>query len=273
MSDTDSAQREPRDRDPWAAPTRGIPLDGGGVPLGEDPEVTRPAPPTAPPVRDGAVPPVPLAPTGPGTPSAWQPPTAFQGPPPAGPPYGPSPYPAYGAVPPGPGSYAGPGLPYGAGPPPGPGPLSYGPVPPYGPLPPQAPAVPDNGFGTAALVLGMFSLLLSVSVVLGLVLGVLAVTFGAVGRAKAVRGVASNRGQAVAGLILGALGLAASVTVLVLVLSLPDDEEHGDERYGDDPDVTQVSDVTHRAPGGSGAAGGYAAGAACRGPLMPSASR
>ncbi|MBZ4321746.1 DUF4190 domain-containing protein [Streptomyces huiliensis] len=150
-----------------------------------------------------------------------------------------------------------PGLPYAP-------PLSYGPG-----LPPS-PAVPDNGFGTAALVLGIVSLVLAISVVLGLVLGVLAVIFGAVGRAKAVRGVASNRGQAMAGLILGALGLAASVAMLVLVLNLPDEEEHGDDRYGDDPDVT---DVTYRAAGPSGAPGGYAAGASARGPLVPAASR
>ncbi|MGI5340361.1 DUF4190 domain-containing protein [Streptomyces sp. CA-181903] len=281
MSDTGSAQQEPRDRDPWAPPERGAPLDGR-VPLGKGPDAVRPpghaaVPPQAPPPQaprptEGVVPPVPLAPTGPGTPSAWRPPAPYGTPagfpnvPRPGAPYGPA-YPAYGAAPQGPGPYAGPGPAYAPGYPGGPGLPVY-----HGPVAPMAPAVPDNGFGTAALVLGIVSLVLAVSVVLGLVLGVLAVIFGAVGRAKAVRGVATNRGQALAGLILGALGLAASVAMLVLVLNTPDDPSH-DDPYGDDPDITEITDVTYRASGPPGAVGGYAAGASGRGPLVPSASR
>ncbi|MER5785215.1 hypothetical protein ABT104_26410 [Streptomyces mobaraensis] len=274
MSDTGSAQQEPRDRDPWARPARAVPLDGGGVPLGKGPDAVHPprhtaVPPQAPP-PEGVVPPVPPAPTGPGTPSAWRPsvpygsPPGFPSVPQAGSPYGPA-YPGYGGASQGPGLYAGPGPAPAPGFPGGPGLPVY-----YGPVAPMAPAVPDNGFGTAALVLGIVSLVLAVSVVLGLVLGVLAVIFGAVGRAKAVRGVATNRGQAVAGLILGALGLAASVAVLVLVLNTPDDPAHDDDHYVDDPDVTEISDVAYRA---SGASGGYASGASGRGPLVPAASR
>ncbi|MFI0736513.1 DUF4190 domain-containing protein [Streptomyces sp. NPDC021100] len=279
MSDTGSAQQEPRDRDPWAPPPeRGVPLDGGGVPLGKGPDAVRPprhaaVPPQVPPPPEGVVPPVPPAPTGPGTPSAWRPsapygtPAGYANVPQPGSPYGPA-YPAYGAAPQGPGPYPGPGPAHAPGPPGGSGLPAY-----YGPMAPMAPAVPDNGFGTAALVLGIVSLVLAVSVVLGLVLGVLAVIFGAVGRAKAVRGVATNRGQALAGLILGALGLAASVAVLVLVLNTPDDPSHDDDHYVDDPDVTEISDVVYRASGTSGAPGGYAAGASGRGPLVLPASR
>ncbi|WP_171170367.1 DUF4190 domain-containing protein [Streptomyces sp. I05A-00742] len=256
MSDTGSAQQEPRDRDPWAPPPRDVRPGPGGVPLGkaageesrnapwEAGSSGRPPVPPVPPVRDGGVPPVPLAPTGPGTPSAYQRPGPYG--PQAGSPYAP-PHPAYGRIPYGPDAYGRPGPPYGQG---------WAAVP---------AAVPDNGFGTAALVLGIVSLVLSVTMIFGVVLGVLAVIFGAVGRAKAVRGEASNRGQALAGLILGSLALVASVLVLVLVINSADSESE-DERYDDGPDVT---DVSYQAQG----YGGYATGLPASGPLVLSASR
>jgi hypothetical protein len=57
--------------------------------------------------------------------------------------------------------------------------------------------VPRNGMGTAALVLGILSFLC------GWILGLLAIIFGAIGIARANRGEATNKGMAVAGLILG----------------------------------------------------------------------
>ena len=64
---------------------------------------------------------------------------------------------------------------------------------------PSAPTsmVPRNGMGTAALVLGILSFLC------GWILGLLAIIFGAIGIARANRGEATNKGMAVAGLILG----------------------------------------------------------------------
>ncbi|GHH22244.1 DUF4190 domain-containing protein [Streptomyces rubradiris] len=75
----------------------------------------------------------------------------------------------------------------------------------------QAP--PSNGMGTASLVLGILSDICFLAWPLALVLGVLAIIFGALGRGKAKRGEATNPGVALAGLICGATGV-----VLVLIL-------------------------------------------------------
>jgi hypothetical protein len=66
---------------------------------------------------------------------------------------------------------------------------------------------PANGLGTAGLVLGIVGAALSLVPVLGFILGVLATTFGGV--AKANRGEATNRGMAIAGLVLGIITMAA----------------------------------------------------------------
>ncbi|MFB7510760.1 DUF4190 domain-containing protein, partial [Streptomyces broussonetiae] len=73
--------------------------------------------------------------------------------------------------------------------------------------------LPSNGMGTAALVCGILSTVGFLLWPVALVLGVLAVIFGAVGRGKAKRGEATNAGTALAGLICGAVGI-------VLVLGL-----------------------------------------------------
>ena len=71
-----------------------------------------------------------------------------------------------------------------------------------------APAVaPRNGMGTAALVLGIIGVVMCWNV-FGIVLNILAVIFGGVGLGRAKSGVATNRGAALAGLILGIVGLA-----------------------------------------------------------------
>lgn len=98
---------------------------------------------------------------------------------------------------------------------------------PYGhPHPPAVPGgsyawagtapLPSNGAGTAGLVLGVLAALLFCFWPLALILGVLGVIFGAIGHGKAARGEATNGGQALAGIICGAVGvlLAAGVTVL-----------------------------------------------------------
>ena len=77
-----------------------------------------------------------------------------------------------------------------------------------------------NGMGTTALVLGAVALVLVVLILfspLGALLGLLAVIFGILGIVRVNRGEADNRGQAVAGLITGALAL---VLGLVFVISI-----------------------------------------------------
>ncbi|MEV5354268.1 DUF4190 domain-containing protein [Streptomyces sp. NPDC093516] len=68
------------------------------------------------------------------------------------------------------------------------------------------PAQPSNGMGTTGLVLGIIGVVCSVTFLLwffGVILGILAIIFGAVGRGKAIRGEATNKGAATAGLVCG----------------------------------------------------------------------
>ncbi|MGV9566824.1 DUF4190 domain-containing protein [Streptomyces sp. NPDC003480] len=101
-------------------------------------------------------------------------------------------------------------------------PAGYGyPVPPgyagYGW--PGVPAPPRNGLGVAAMVLGILSVcLFCLYGVVSLVLGILAVIFGIKGRKRADAGEADNRGQALAGFILGIVGVVLGVAVIVLMV-------------------------------------------------------
>ncbi|MCL8017652.1 DUF4190 domain-containing protein [Streptomyces sp. AS02] len=142
--------------------------------------------------------------------------------PPAG--HGPGPYGAHGAhgahgghVPPPPIAPDGPGqVPYGYpgghGFPPGPGVGGY-----YGW--PGMQALPSNGMGTAGLVLGIISAVIFCMWPVAIVVGVLAVIFGAIGMGKARRGEATNRGQALAGVICGVAGLVLSLVMLAFVIA------------------------------------------------------
>jgi hypothetical protein len=77
-----------------------------------------------------------------------------------------------------------------------------------------------NGMGTAALVLGVVGLVLVILLLfspLGAFLGLLAVLFGILGLIRANRGEADNRGQALAGLICGAVALLFGILFTVSV--------------------------------------------------------
>lgn len=88
---------------------------------------------------------------------------------------------------------------YGTTPPP---PPAYGAPQPYG-----APvAQPQNGPGTTALVLGILSL-----VCCGIFTGIVAIIMGRKGMALADQGLATNRGIAQAGFVLGIVGSVLSV--------------------------------------------------------------
>lgn len=97
-----------------------------------------------------------------------------------------------------------------------------GSVPPARPLPEYGAPLPSpsNGFGVAALVLGILSVLGVVTVVLGLLLGVLAVVFGALGRGRARRGEATNGGAALAGIITGAVAIVLSGALVAVGVAL-----------------------------------------------------
>ncbi|WP_406006502.1 DUF4190 domain-containing protein [Streptomyces sp. NBC_00637] len=169
---------------PWAAPFGNPPVNG---PLGSYPPPhpgtaaggVPPVNPFAPPGPNGAVPPPPLAPHGPG-----QIPYGYPGG------YGYPSQPYYGGGAPGP--Y---GWPVGAG--------------------------DRNGMGVAGMVLGIISAVGFCMWPLAVVLGILGITFGAVGRGKARRGEASNPGQALAGIICGSVGIALAIGLGVLLIVQP----------------------------------------------------
>ncbi len=132
------------------------------------------------------------------------------------------PYAAHGEpVPPPPIAPDGPGqVPYGY-----PGPVGYG----YPPGPgaagyygwPGMQAMPSNGMGTAGLVLGIISAVVFCLWPVAIVVGVLAVIFGAIGRGKARRGEATNPGQALAGIICGVAGVVLGLGMVALLIVAP----------------------------------------------------
>ncbi|GJF14186.1 hypothetical protein NGTWS0302_06090 [Mycolicibacterium cyprinidarum] len=109
----------------------------------------------------------------------------------------PPPPPQYGAYP---GSY----------PPP---PPQYGGYP--GGYPPPAATAPKNGLGVASLVVAIIALF---SVVGGIVLGIVAIILGFLGRGRAKRGEANNGGIAIAGIVLGALSIIVSIAVIAIAV-------------------------------------------------------
>ncbi|MFI7502993.1 DUF4190 domain-containing protein [Streptomyces sp. NPDC049687] len=193
--------------DPWAAP-------GDGARVGPGHTVAANEPVTQAPPADSA----PRAWNGPGPLASFPPPnpaTAAGGPPPD--PFAP-PVARNGAVPPPPISPDGPGqIPYGYGYPGG-----YGyPSPPQGSYWPGTPQGDSNGLGVTGMVLGIVSAVIFCLWPVAIVVGVLGVVFGAIGRAKANRGEADNPGQALAGIICGAAGIALGAGLGLLILLLP----------------------------------------------------
>lgn len=79
-----------------------------------------------------------------------------------------------------------------------------------------APAPPRNGLGLAALIVGIVSLLLAIIPGVGLI-GVVAVVLGVIALVRVRRGVATNRGVSITGVVLGGLAVVAAVVWLVVI--------------------------------------------------------
>lgn len=112
--------------------------------------------------------------------------------------------------------YPGPNSPYQGGYPAAP-PVQPYPVGPYG-----MGAQPRNGLGTAGMVCGIIGAVFSwiyFLAFLTIVLGILGIIFGGVGRARVTRGEATNRGAATAGIVLGIVALALPILLIILVAS------------------------------------------------------
>lgn len=77
-----------------------------------------------------------------------------------------------------------------------------------------------NGFGIAALILGLLALVLSWTIIGGIVLGLLALILGMLGRARVKRGEATNGGLSVAGIVLGIIGLLIAIGILTFGVSI-----------------------------------------------------
>ena len=131
--------------------------------------------------------------------------------------------------------------PYQYPPQPGPYPSGYPPPPPYyGPPPP---AQPKNGLGIAALVLALIGLLGSpvpFANVVSIILGLVAIVIGILGRGRAKRGTANNGGIAIAGIVLGALAVIVAGAFIALWATLWNDAGGGDyiscmQNAGSDP--------------------------------------
>ncbi|MEU9301186.1 DUF4190 domain-containing protein [Streptomyces sp. NPDC048269] len=77
----------------------------------------------------------------------------------------------------------------------------------------------NNGFGVTALVLGIISVVGCITSFLAIALGIGAVVFGALGKGKATRGEADNGGMALAGIILGAIGIVLGALMLLAMFA------------------------------------------------------
>jgi hypothetical protein len=88
------------------------------------------------------------------------------------------------------------------------------------PVQPSPQPASAGGPAIAALVLGIVAVLLSFTVVFGFLLGALAIIFGgiAISRARTARG--GSKGMGIAGLVLGIVGIAFAVLMIVFLVSL-----------------------------------------------------
>lgn len=112
---------------------------------------------------------------------------------------GPTPYPY---------AYAYPPSPYPGGYPPPP--MSY----------PNYTPAPRNGLGIGALVTAIFALVSSFTVAGGILLGLVAVVLGFLGRARVKRGAADNGGVAISGIVLGVVAVIAGLAFIAIWVGL-----------------------------------------------------
>jgi len=97
-------------------------------------------------------------------------------------------------------------------------PGGYPPPAPYGDY--YSPGPPKNGMGVAALVVAIIALISSVSVIGGILLGIVAVILGFIGRGRVKSGEANNGGVATAGIILGVISIIAGLAFIAIWVGL-----------------------------------------------------
>lgn len=79
-----------------------------------------------------------------------------------------------------------------------------------------------NALGITALVLGILSVVLFCTTWVATLIGIGAVVVGFFGLSAAKKGMASNRGLSLTGVILGFVGIVASIITLIVVLQSPE---------------------------------------------------
>ncbi|WP_330240942.1 DUF4190 domain-containing protein [Streptomyces sp. NBC_00525] len=272
----------PADQPPRAANGPVPPGDGSGAPADAGPPADSGhpgGPPSGvhdqqtvaamPGIGTGPTPPAGFAPPQPG-PADWSapgtvpaPPVGPNGPGQAVPPAGPHGYPGATAPMDG-GPFAAP--PYGY--PGAPGPQGPPPYPQYGHPAGQLPQYgypgypghgnpwgmpgtqPANGLGIASLVLGIIATAGFCMYGLGIVLGILALIFGIIGRGRARRGEADNGGVALAGIILGSVGIVVGAAFIgFFIWAVNQDFDEGEEEYYEQAPVSLVVQTPQHGPG------------------------
>jgi uncharacterized protein HemX len=116
------------------------------------------------------------------------------------------------------------------------------------PPPPPQPARRRNGAGTAALVVGIVSLVLAALVifaVLAIPLGIIAAILGGIGMSRASKGEADNRGQAITGLITGLLSIVVAVAIGISFVGLIAEHRSDFRKFGSC--MTDADNDTNRA--------------------------
>jgi hypothetical protein len=112
-------------------------------------------------------------------------------------------------------------------------------------LQPGAPS--GGGMATAALVLGILSIFASITVIGGVLLGVLAVIFGAIAVRRARLG-APGRGRAMAGIVTGVIGVLLAAALIAFGVSLLNSDKVKNlesclkDAHGDQAKVQQCQD-------------------------------
>lgn len=109
--------------------------------------------------------------------------------------------------------------------------------------PPSAPYTPQtqpkNGFGIAALVLGIVGIVLglipAVGIVLAILLGLIGIVFGILGFLRANKGIATNKVMAIVGTVLSVLAIVVGIISLILSIAFVSSVNDAIEESQNDP--------------------------------------
>lgn len=88
----------------------------------------------------------------------------------------------------------------------------------------QQPSRGGSGMAVAALILGLIALLGSITVVVGILFGLLAIILGFIASGKAKRGQGGGRGMAITGIITGFLAVVIAIALVAIGASLLNSE-------------------------------------------------